>query len=75
VVEEVVTKGESVAVPVQGVEGSRCAFPDSCVGASFRWWRILCVIFFVFSEIIPHSAKILSCRYSIISMAAYNVGQ
>ena len=41
VVEEVMTQGESVAVPVQGVEGSRAAFPDSgvrrCVAASFRW--------------------------------------
>jgi len=41
VVEEVVTQGESTAVPVQGVEGSRSAFPDSgisrFVGASF-WW-------------------------------------
>jgi len=41
VVEEVVTQGESVAVPLQGVEGSRSTFPDSgisrCVGASFRW--------------------------------------
>ena len=41
VVEEVVTQGESVAVPVKRVEGSTSAFPDSgisgCVGASFRW--------------------------------------
>jgi len=41
VVEEVVTQGGSVAVSVQGVQGSRSAFPDSgisrCVGASFRW--------------------------------------
>jgi len=77
VVEEVVT--QSVPVPVQGVEGNRSAFPDSgisgCVGASFRWWRILCVIFLYFLEIIPHRAKILSCRYSIISMVACNVGQ
>ena len=29
VFEEVVTQGESVAVPVKGVEGSRSAFPDS----------------------------------------------
>jgi len=40
VVQEVVTQFESVAVPVEGVEGSRSAFPDSgirrCVGASFR---------------------------------------
>jgi len=39
--EEVVTQGESIAVLVKGVEGSRSAFPDSgisrCVGASFRW--------------------------------------
>jgi len=41
VVEEVVTQGESVAVPVKRVEGSKSACPDSgisgCVGASFRW--------------------------------------
>ena len=41
VVEEVVTQGESVAVPVKRVEGSKSAFPDSgivgCVGANFRW--------------------------------------
>ena len=41
VFEEVVTQGESVAVPVKGVEGSRSALLDSgiirCVGASFRW--------------------------------------
>ena len=41
VVEEVVIQGESVAVPVKRVEGSKSAFPDSgivgCVGASFRW--------------------------------------
>jgi len=41
VVDEVVTQGESVAVPVKRVEGSKSAFPDSgiskCVGASFRW--------------------------------------
>jgi len=41
VVEEVMTQGESVAVPVKRVEGSKSAFPDSgirgCVGASFRW--------------------------------------
>jgi len=41
VVEEVVTQGESVAVPVKRVEGSKSAFPDlgisGCVGASFRW--------------------------------------
>jgi len=41
VFEEVVTQGESVAVPVKGVEGSRSALPDfgisRCVGASFRW--------------------------------------
>jgi len=40
VFEEVVTQGESVAVPVKGVEGSRSALPDSgisrCVGASSR---------------------------------------
>ena len=40
VVEEVVTHGESVAVPIKGVEGSRFALPDSCirrcVGARFR---------------------------------------
>ena len=39
--EEVVTQGESVAVPVKRVEGSRSVFPDAsisrCVGASFRW--------------------------------------
>jgi len=29
VVEEVVTRGESVAVPIKGVEGSWSAFPDS----------------------------------------------
>jgi len=58
-VEEVVTQGESVAVPVQRVEGSKSAFPDlgisGCVGASFRWYRILSVIVFVFSEIIAHT--------------------
>ena len=60
VFEEVVTQGESIAVPVKGVEGSRSAFPDSgisrcqCVGVSFRCQRILSVIVFVFSEIIPH---------------------
>jgi len=41
VLEEVVTQGESVAMPVKGAEGSKSAFPDSgisgCVGASFRW--------------------------------------
>ena len=41
VVEEAMTQGESVAVLVKGVEGSRFAFPDSsisrCVVASFRW--------------------------------------
>jgi len=41
VVQEVVTQGESVAVPVKRVEGKKSAFPDSgisgCVGASFRW--------------------------------------
>ena len=41
VVEEVVTQGESVAVPIKRVKGSKSAFPDSgisgCVGASFRW--------------------------------------
>jgi len=41
VVEEVVTQGESVAVPIKRVQGSKSAFPDSgiggCVGASFRW--------------------------------------
>jgi len=41
VVEEGVTQGESVAVPVKWVEGSRSTFPDlvisRCVGASFRW--------------------------------------
>jgi len=43
VVEEVVTQGESVAAPVQRVEGSKPAFPypdsgiSGCVGASFRW--------------------------------------
>jgi len=41
VIEEVVTQGESVAVPVKRVEGSKSAFPDSsisgCIGASFRW--------------------------------------
>jgi len=41
VVEEVATQGESVAVPVKGVEGSRSACPDSgisrCVGASLNW--------------------------------------
>ena len=58
--EEVVSQGESIAVPVKGVEGSRSAFPDSgisrcqCVGVSFRCQRILSVIVFVFSEIIPH---------------------
>jgi len=40
-VEEVVTQGKSVAVPVKVVEGSRSALPDlgisRCVGASFRW--------------------------------------
>jgi len=40
-VEKVVTQGESVAVPVKGVEGSKSAFPDSgisrCDAASFRW--------------------------------------
>ena len=79
VVEEVVTQDESVTVPVKGIEGNRSAFPDSdirrCVGASFRWYRILSVIAFVFSEIIPHSTKILSCMYSVISMFAYNVVQ
>ena len=29
VVEEVVTQGESVAVPIKRVEGSKSAFPDS----------------------------------------------
>jgi len=29
VVEEVVTRGESVAVPIKGVEGSWSTFPDS----------------------------------------------
>ena len=29
VFEEVATQGESIAVPVQGVEGSRSAFPDA----------------------------------------------
>jgi len=74
VVEEVLTQGESIAVPIKRVEGSKSAFPDSgisgCVGASFRWKRILSVIVFIFSEIIPHRAKILSCRYSVISMVA-----
>ena len=41
VFEEVVTQGESIAVQVKGVEGSRSAFPDSgisgCVGAGFSW--------------------------------------
>ena len=41
VLEMVVTQGESVEVPVKGVEGKRSAFPDAgisgCVGASFRW--------------------------------------
>jgi len=41
VFEGVVTQGESVAVPVKGVEGNRSTFPDAginrCVGASFRW--------------------------------------
>ena len=41
VVEEVVTQGQSVAVPVKRVDESKSAFPDSgingCVGASFRW--------------------------------------
>jgi len=72
VVEEEVTQGESVVVPIKRVEGSKSAFPDSgishggCVGA---------MIVFLFSEIIPHRAKILSCRYSVISMVACNVGQ
>ena len=50
VFEEVVTQGESIAVPVKGVEGGRSAFPDAsisrCVGTSFRWYRILSVIVF-----------------------------
>ena len=41
VVEEMVTQGKCVAVPIKGVEGRRSALPDSgisrCVGASFRW--------------------------------------
>ena len=41
VIEEVVTQGESVAVPVKRVEGSRSASADSgisrCVRASLRW--------------------------------------
>ena len=40
VVEEVVTQGESVAVPIKRVEGNKSAFPDSgirCVGAGFSW--------------------------------------
>jgi len=41
VFEEVATQGESIAVPVKGVEVSRSALPDSgisrCVGARFRW--------------------------------------
>jgi len=41
VFEEVVNQGETKAVPDEGVEGSRSAFPDAdisrCVGASFRW--------------------------------------
>ena len=57
VFEEVVIQGKSITVPVKWVEGSRSAFLDlgisRCVGASFRWWRILSVIVFVFSEIIP----------------------
>jgi len=40
-VEEVVTQGESVTVPIKRVEGNKSAFADSgisgCVGASFRW--------------------------------------
>jgi len=36
VFEEVVTQGESIAVPVKGVEGSRSAFPDS--GISIGGW-------------------------------------
>ena len=40
-VEEVVTQGESVAVPIKRVEGSKSTSPDSgisgCVGASFKW--------------------------------------
>jgi len=74
VVEEVLTQGESVALPITRVQGSKSAFPDSgisgCVGA-----RIHSVIVFVSLEIIPHRAKILSCRYSVISMVACNVGQ
>ena len=38
-VEEVVTSGQSVAVPVKGVQGSRFALPDlgisRCVGLGF----------------------------------------
>ena len=43
--EEVVTQGESVAMPVKGVEGSRSTLPASgisrCVGATFRWYRLI----------------------------------
>ena len=39
--EEVVAQGESITVPVKGVESSRSAFLDvgisRCLGASFRW--------------------------------------
>ena len=66
--EEVVTQGESEAVPVEGV---RVAGPLSQMRASVDALervsggrRIRSVIVFVFSEIIPHRTKILSWSVS-----------
>jgi len=70
VVEEVVTQGESVAVPIKGVEGSRSALPDlgvgRYVGVGFGRQRILCVIVVVFSEMISHNPSIVSCSYFVM---------
>ena len=78
-VEKVVTQGKSVAVSIKGLEGSRSTLLDS--GSSRRAGegkgrrRMFSVVVFVFWEVIPHRVKILSYRYFVISMVAYNFGQ